>query len=695
MGGTPQTGGSTTTGGMTGTGGMAGVGGVVMEGCGSGVIEAAEVCDDGNVEDGDGCAADCSAIEVGFVCPDVGQRCVPELACGDPALMAGQPCDPSRSDAVDIVGPDGFTYPNWRWSGVEGGIPEVTGPVFAVPAPGTEADIEAAIAMAGAQGGGVVELAAGVYEIREPLKIVHDHVVLRGAGQGQTELRFTYRLNRGDVRWADFEDGQEAFLETVFEVHAYGVDLDRVEVSVDGSAPQVWFTAPADNHLYSTHRVGQNMRTAFPAITDGGTHTVTATAHWEDGSSASSSRTFTFRAMYQYPERQRRYTQTTAAINVAGDIWTRRGGLRWPLHQRARRGDRSIVVQHDEGVTVELPNDDVLRLSGNTSDAWDLFYDNTGSPNMSISQYLVVDRVTPAQTSDLTEPLPMGKAASVIHIKRPLRHDYTPGTMGIDAMNALVEGSYFPITGVGIESLTLVQTENTNDPGYDDEIFADGITMSTARNCWVRDVSIITAGRNPITFSGLNIEVRDVFFDSSWWTMTGQGTAYVSMSTTTDSLMENVIGLTLRHAPNAQRSANGSVIRRGIFLADAQYHFNWAHENLFEDLVVDARPVLNPNRSDDHYNGSYGWGIYAQNGHNDRHGPGGGPRNVVYGSDFVSPKSGLYLGGTGNQFMLMHNRFRVFEDWPAIQINDQGLSIKPDEVLCLSLIHISEPTRPY
>jgi cysteine-rich repeat protein len=48
--------------------------------CGNGAVEGAEVCDDGNQEDGDGCAADCGAREV----------------CGD-GVVAGEICDDGNS----------------------------------------------------------------------------------------------------------------------------------------------------------------------------------------------------------------------------------------------------------------------------------------------------------------------------------------------------------------------------------------------------------------------------------------------------------------------------------------------------------------------------------------------------------------------------------------------------------------------
>jgi hypothetical protein len=41
---------------------------VRMPGCGSGIVEDVEICDDGNEDAGDGCAADCTATEAGFLC---------------------------------------------------------------------------------------------------------------------------------------------------------------------------------------------------------------------------------------------------------------------------------------------------------------------------------------------------------------------------------------------------------------------------------------------------------------------------------------------------------------------------------------------------------------------------------------------------------------------------------------------------
>ncbi|HUS67737.1 MAG TPA: hypothetical protein VMZ28_24545 [Kofleriaceae bacterium] len=66
-----------------------------MPGCGSGQVEDAEVCDDGNDDAGDGCAADCSALEDGFVCegisPTVCVAIAPDVDAGAPDVDAGAP----------------------------------------------------------------------------------------------------------------------------------------------------------------------------------------------------------------------------------------------------------------------------------------------------------------------------------------------------------------------------------------------------------------------------------------------------------------------------------------------------------------------------------------------------------------------------------------------------------------------------
>jgi len=63
-------------------------------GCGNGRVDPGEACDDGNQRGGDGCSADCKAIEPDFECRDPGKACVYLVRCGDGLLGGQEQCDP-------------------------------------------------------------------------------------------------------------------------------------------------------------------------------------------------------------------------------------------------------------------------------------------------------------------------------------------------------------------------------------------------------------------------------------------------------------------------------------------------------------------------------------------------------------------------------------------------------------------------
>jgi cysteine-rich repeat protein len=64
--------------------------------CGNGLREALEMCDDGNRESGDGCAADCSEVDLGYRCSTDGSApCTP--TCGDGVKAKIEDCDDGNS----------------------------------------------------------------------------------------------------------------------------------------------------------------------------------------------------------------------------------------------------------------------------------------------------------------------------------------------------------------------------------------------------------------------------------------------------------------------------------------------------------------------------------------------------------------------------------------------------------------------
>lgn len=90
------------TGNVGSAGGTGGEGGTAPEPfCGDGKIDPGEVCDDSNAKSGDGCSANCKAIEKEFACPEPGKPCVSTVVCGDGKVTGSETCDDQNSESGD------------------------------------------------------------------------------------------------------------------------------------------------------------------------------------------------------------------------------------------------------------------------------------------------------------------------------------------------------------------------------------------------------------------------------------------------------------------------------------------------------------------------------------------------------------------------------------------------------------------
>ncbi|MEI9940634.1 MAG: DUF4215 domain-containing protein [Pseudomonadota bacterium] len=67
--------------------------------CGDGMLTSDEACDDGNLVSGDGCAANCLAVERGYSCNPPGKPCRQIARCGDGVVADSEACD--DGNAVD------------------------------------------------------------------------------------------------------------------------------------------------------------------------------------------------------------------------------------------------------------------------------------------------------------------------------------------------------------------------------------------------------------------------------------------------------------------------------------------------------------------------------------------------------------------------------------------------------------------
>lgn len=73
----------------------------VVPRCGDGLLDRFEICDDGNVVDDDGCAANCNQIESGWTCPTPGSSCLSTAICGDKEVSSSETCDDGNTTSGD------------------------------------------------------------------------------------------------------------------------------------------------------------------------------------------------------------------------------------------------------------------------------------------------------------------------------------------------------------------------------------------------------------------------------------------------------------------------------------------------------------------------------------------------------------------------------------------------------------------
>ena len=74
-------------------------GGWSVRGCGDGLLQGAEECDDGNTMNGDGCNATCD-LEIGWQCPTPGSPCV-AASCGNGVREGAEECDDGNQVPYD------------------------------------------------------------------------------------------------------------------------------------------------------------------------------------------------------------------------------------------------------------------------------------------------------------------------------------------------------------------------------------------------------------------------------------------------------------------------------------------------------------------------------------------------------------------------------------------------------------------
>jgi hypothetical protein len=520
---------------------------------------------------------------------------------------------------ADVVGPDGLVYPDWRHAGIPGGIPQVRVRARATDFGAIAGDdrddadaLERGLEEVGRRGGGALLLEAGRYILQRPILVARDGVVLRGAGQGKTKIDFVYQLAPRTVKFFNVRAGAAISNSDWFEAHAGHAGLEKLELFMDGQRLAVTEKRGKEAHWGGTFSVKSSGGAALAkADATKETHELKAIATFEGGASAEQ----------VLAVRVDRNSKTAARIpSHLGAIMFAGVGKTGPEEKLARdglRGDVQVLV----AATSTLKVGDRLLLRAPATPRWNALVRNECPWGEYRRNEFEVMAAAPAPGGVL------------LTLNQPLRIDFPT-----------VDGSYvqkiLPIRACGVEDLTL---EQTGDP------WTSGVIFSNAWECWAQRVHVIKPGRWPVYFTpAKRCEIRDSRFDDAWW-KGGGGTAYVGWEVAYDCIMDGVRTSKLRHAPLVQWSAAGNVIRNGVFEdSDGQWHSGWTHENLFENCVINSKVG----------NGSYGYGLWGSPPEDEAHGP-NGPRNVVYNCDITSERAGLWMGGSNEGWMILHNRFDV------------------------------------
>ena len=555
-----------------------------------------------------------------------------------------RPSEKHRLTAADVVGPDGIVYPDWRYAGVPGGIPSVPEKArieqFGGKADDGRDDSRALAAGARAvaeRGGGALVLGRGMYHLDLPVTITDDRVVIRGKGAEATKIVFRYGSPEGGVGFLMPRAGDVVGPDTYIEVHARPEGLKRIAVEADGKVLSQKSRGAHWGGTYSLGLAGDRVVRNLGA----GPCKLTAVAEWDGGRRGEAVIEVRVDPQHRLPSGRRQvFAGTRAAIMFLGDSG---GGGTWKLARDGKRGEKHLLLQTEP----ELKPGDALEVTAPATPRWNRLVQNACQWGSYRSYHFRVEGVDGRR----------------VELNQPLRYEFP-----------VVDGSYarriLPVRRCGVEDLCLQQTQR---------LWTTGVFFNCAWECWARGVKVVKAGRHAVYAGRAKwCEIRDCVMDDAWY-HGGGGTAYVGWERSYDCLMEDVTTYRMRHAPCVQWSSSGNVIRRSTFHgSDAQWHAGWTNENLFEQCVVDAGGK----------HGSYGHGAWASPPEDKAHGP-EGPRNVVYNCDIRSAKTGLWMGGMNENWLILYNRFLVGSG-PGIYARTFSF----DHVIRGNVIALAQATQP-
>ncbi len=521
-----------------------------------------------------------------------------------------KPQEKNRLTPADIVGPDGLVYPNWTKCGVQGGIPSIktftTIEKFGGKANDNlddSATLDRACQAAGEKGGGAVLLDEGTYYLDRPVTICHNNVVVRGRGMNKTKLIFRYAIPKNGVGFYTPAPGSRVGKNTTIEIHCRPAGLMKMTIMADDTVIKRWERSTHSGNTFACSATGRDI---IGKLSDG-SHTLRGIGEYKDGTRLTGQIEVILDSTFID---NRSIPSSLAAIAIQGQG---QAGSKIKLAQDGKRGDLTLNLQNTQG----LKAGDCIYIEAPATDRWKKLTKNTCKRGLYRCYEVTIKKIK----------------GNVVTLDQPLRIEFPT-----------IDGAFVrkvvPIQKCGIEDLSIEQTQN---------LWISTVLFHNAWNCWARGVKVKMCGRFPVYGQTAKwCEIRDCIFDDAWF-KGGGGTAYTGWDRCCDCLIENIETFKMRHAPLFQWAASGNVIRKSVFHeSDGQWHAGWTNENLIEQCVIESVTG----------HGGYGFGMWASPPEDNAHGP-NGPRNVVYNCDVTSEKTGLWMGGMNENWMILHNRFTV------------------------------------
>jgi hypothetical protein len=557
-----------------------------------------------------------------------------------PGTYKIHPDEKDKLTAADVVGPDGIVYPDWRQTGIVGGIPVLPATMKIEDFGGranSDGDsapaLQAAIDRASSQGGGVIALGKGVYYLDHPVFVRSDHVIIRGAGKDRTRLVYRYNdLDSGPV-FVSPQPGATVTRDSWIEADADPGDGKLKNLVLFADDRQVGQLAQSTSPEYAVSLMGAKL---LNLIGDG-PHTLKAVATYSDGRVTTKTLDIVANAKVNGGPLRAPPYNGIGALNFYG---VTPFGATFLLAQDAKRGDTSLVVAPGSG----LQAGDKIQITAPATLRWNALVKNGCKWGYYRENEYKIQSVE----------------GDKIFLSQALRIDFPK-----------IDGSFVrkiePIIDCGVEDFTLEQPRN---------VWINGIVFQNAWNCWARGVRVNKAGHQPILMSPAKFcEIRDCEVNDAWWK--GGGSAYVGWERAYDCLMDNMTASDIRHGPIVNWACSGDVIRDSVFHgSDMQWHAGWTNEVLFENCKVESKVG----------SGGYGNGGWSSPPEDPSHGP-EGPRDVVYHCDISSVKLGLWMGGMNENWIIAYNRF-VVGAGPAVVARTASF----DHIIHDNVFYLSKPS---